>query len=114
VHLQTFVTDDADPWAAAREHILYQTWKYTEIAPKFGFDGVLQHQPKPDAQFESWVRDISVVGTADRVAERIHEYADRVQGNLHFVARSYLPGLGAAQQRESAQALAQIRRSLGS
>ena len=113
VHLQTFVTDDADPWAVARDHILYQTWKYTEIAPKFGFDGALQRHPEPDSQFESWVRDISVVGTADQVAERIHDYADRVEGNLHFVARSYFPGLGATRQRENAQAIAEIRRSLG-
>jgi hypothetical protein len=68
------------PWAVAGDHILHQTWKYIDIAPKFGFDGVLQHHPAPDSQFESWVRDISVVGTADQVVERIHDYADRVEG----------------------------------
>src|SRR5258708_13450543 len=36
----------------------------------------------------------------------IHEYSDRIGGNLHFVARSYFPGLGAQRQRENAQALA--------
>jgi alkanesulfonate monooxygenase SsuD/methylene tetrahydromethanopterin reductase-like flavin-dependent oxidoreductase (luciferase family) len=114
VHLQTFVTDDADPWAAASDHILYQTWKYAEIAPKFGFNGLLQRRPKLDSHFESWVRDISVVGNAGRVAERIHQYSDRVGGNLHFVARSYFPGLGAQRQRENAQALADVRQSLQS
>jgi alkanesulfonate monooxygenase SsuD/methylene tetrahydromethanopterin reductase-like flavin-dependent oxidoreductase (luciferase family) len=112
VHLQTFVTDDADPWAAASDHILYQTWKYTEFGLKFGFNGVLQRRPKLDSHFESWARDISVVGSAERVAERIHEYSDRVGGNLHFIARSYFPGLGAQRQRDSARALADVRRSL--
>jgi alkanesulfonate monooxygenase SsuD/methylene tetrahydromethanopterin reductase-like flavin-dependent oxidoreductase (luciferase family) len=114
VHLQTFVTDDPDPWSVASDPILYQTWKYVDIAPKFGFNGVLQHRPKQDSHVESWVRSVSVVGDADRVAERIHEYADRVGGNLHFVARSYFPGLGAQRQRENVQALAEIRRSLQS
>jgi alkanesulfonate monooxygenase SsuD/methylene tetrahydromethanopterin reductase-like flavin-dependent oxidoreductase (luciferase family) len=103
LHLQTFVTDDADPCAAASDHILYQTWKYTEFGLKFGFNGVLQRRPQLDSHFESWVRDISVVGTAERVAERIQEYSDRVGGNLHFIARSYFPGLGAQRQPDSAR-----------
>jgi hypothetical protein len=36
VHLQTFVTDDRDPWAAVGEHILYQSWKYAEAASRWG------------------------------------------------------------------------------
>ena len=112
LHLQTFVTDDPDPWAAVGEHILYQSWKYAETAGKFGFEGNLQPMPELHPDFEAFVRAVSVVGTAEQVAERIQQYADRVGGNLHYVARSYYPGLGAKGQRENAAALADVRRAL--
>jgi alkanesulfonate monooxygenase SsuD/methylene tetrahydromethanopterin reductase-like flavin-dependent oxidoreductase (luciferase family) len=114
VHLQTFVTDDRDPWAAVGEHILYQSWKYAETASRWGFEGSLQSMPPQHPDFESWVRALSLVGTADHVAARIHEYAEKVGGHLHFIARSYFPGLGAKRQRENVLALAQIRSCLGS
>ena len=113
VHLQTFVTDDTDPWAAVREHILYQAWKYGDIASRWDIQGGLRPMPPQHPDFESWVRAISLVGTADHVAARIQEYAEKVGGNLHFVARSYFPGLGAQRQRENAQSLAEIRSCLG-
>ena len=62
--------------------------------------------------FESWVRSLSVVGTADDVRSRIQGYAEKGWENMHFIARSYFPGLGAKRQRESVLALAEIRSCL--
>jgi alkanesulfonate monooxygenase SsuD/methylene tetrahydromethanopterin reductase-like flavin-dependent oxidoreductase (luciferase family) len=112
-NIQRFITDDPDPWSAAREHILYQAWKYSEIYDSYGVKDALQPPPQTyAADLESSVRRISVVGTASHVAERINEYAEMAGCDLHFVVRTYFPGLGAQGQRENVQALADVRRAL--
>jgi hypothetical protein len=56
-------------------------------------------------------RAISLSSVATGVA-RIQAYAEKVGGNLRFVARSYFPAVGAHRQRENAQSLAEIHRCL--
>jgi alkanesulfonate monooxygenase SsuD/methylene tetrahydromethanopterin reductase-like flavin-dependent oxidoreductase (luciferase family) len=111
--MQTFVTDGPDPWAVARDHVMYQQWKYAETADKFGFSGPLHRQPVAESADELWSRERSVVGTNEYVAERIDEYAQVVDGSLHYIVRSYFPGLGAERQRENVAAIRDLRTALG-
>ena len=48
-----------------------------------------------------------------KLGEEVVGAIEQTGGNLHFVARSYFPGLGAHRQRENAQSLVEIRRCLG-
>jgi alkanesulfonate monooxygenase SsuD/methylene tetrahydromethanopterin reductase-like flavin-dependent oxidoreductase (luciferase family) len=42
-----------------------------------------------------------VIGTPEQVAERLHAFRDAAGGRLHYIARSYFPGMDPAVQRET-------------
>ena len=63
-------------------------------------------------RFPVWLAPVQA--TVLPVADRHNEYAEKVGGHWHFIARSHFPGLGAKRQRENVLAPAEIRKLLGS
>ena len=63
---------------------------------------------------EARLRETSIVGNPAEVAARIREYAEAAGGNLHMIARSYLPSLTAQQRSEAVQALSEVNKILNS
>jgi len=106
VHLPTLVTEE--PWEAVRDHLRYPGWKYEDMDGQWGSPGPLARPGDWTEGEDERLRATSLVGPVAEVADRIAEYADAAGGDLDFVARSYLPGVGRAEQRRALEALARV------
>jgi alkanesulfonate monooxygenase SsuD/methylene tetrahydromethanopterin reductase-like flavin-dependent oxidoreductase (luciferase family) len=53
-----------------------------------------------------------VLGTPERVAERIRAFAEAADGDIHYIARTYWPGMDAALQDEAVRVLGERVRPL--
>ena len=112
LHLPTLVTQE--PWAAVRDRLRYPGWKYEDMDGQWASAGPLGRPgPWAAALEEERLRSTSLVGPPRAVADRIREYAAAAGGDLHMVARSYLPGSGAQAQRAALAGLATVRDLLG-
>ena len=74
-------------------------WKYDDMAGSRGGPGPPAWPPAPDAETEASLRDGIVFGTAAEVGDRILHLAERVGGDLHYIARLYWPGMDVEHQR---------------
>lgn len=112
VHLPTFCLPSGVQWADAAEALRYPGWKYDDMALDEGAAGPLRRPSPANANELDRLRATSVVGTPTEVAEQIRAYEEAAGGDLHFIARSYLPGLGPEGRYEALQGLEQVRRVL--
>lgn len=112
VHLPTLCLPAGVVWADAAEALRYPGWKYDDMALDEGAAGPLRRPEPASADELDRLRATSVVGSPAEVAEQIRAYAEAVGGDLHFIARSYLPGLGPDGRREALAGLAQVRQLL--
>lgn len=92
VHLPVFAWDDGNAFELARDYLRYVGWKYEDMEGARSRRRAPALPPADDHAIEA-VRSSVIVGTPDSVAARIDEYRRAVGGDLHFIARVYLPGL---------------------
>ena len=100
--------------ASARDALAYPNWKYEDMYAARSDSGPLRRPGPLGADDESRLRETSIVGTPQQVADRIREYADAAGGDLHMIARSYLPSLSVAERARAVRALGDVNRILQS
>lgn len=94
-----------DP-GGALEHAWQVRWKYSDMEASAKRAGTIAAPPKlPDDQRES-VRRSTLLGPADHVVQRLAAIRETSGVPLEFVARSYFPTMGHAQQAEIVEWLA--------
>jgi alkanesulfonate monooxygenase SsuD/methylene tetrahydromethanopterin reductase-like flavin-dependent oxidoreductase (luciferase family) len=111
--IPTLAWNDGSAADEARDHFYYASWKYIDVEEQRDNPTGTVHAPPPftgDDQVrqrrgalhtlatkatDSAGEDaqIGLFGTPEEVAESIREYSDVVDGNLHYVAQLYLPGM---------------------
>ncbi len=57
--------------------------------------------PPTSAERERVLRDGILFGSPEQVAERIRALADAADGDLHYIAKLYWPGMDPGLQRET-------------
>ncbi|WP_152042037.1 LLM class flavin-dependent oxidoreductase [Salinigranum salinum] len=87
--LQHGFVDDSreEAWAAMREGYLYIQRRYAEIFSGESVDEL------PDDRVQE-LRDQAIYGTPDDVVTELEAYRDAVGDDVHFVFRTYHPGIG--------------------
>jgi alkanesulfonate monooxygenase SsuD/methylene tetrahydromethanopterin reductase-like flavin-dependent oxidoreductase (luciferase family) len=89
-------------WARVRDHYYYSFWKYEDMANARGRHNASPAPPPSLApDYEQELLDGIVMGTPEQVAETLIRFHDRARVDLHYIARSYWPGLDPAFQREA-------------
>lgn len=109
LHLPTLVTDAATRWPQVRDVLHYPGWKYDDMDEAHGSVGPLRPPGPLTGDADRRLRETSLTGTPEQVAERIQAYAAAAGGDLHFVARSYLPGQDRARRLAALEGLAEVR-----
>ena len=112
VHLPTLSLPSGVAWADAVEPLRYPGWKYDDMFADRGAAGPLRRPGPADADEMERLRATSLIGSPHEVADQIREYAAAADGTLHFIARSYLPGLGSDGRMDALRGLGEVRRLL--
>lgn len=101
VHHPVFAWRGDDAWRHVEPFLHYMDWKYDDMTPAWGRapGGVMP--PTVGASRRADLQRASLWGSPECVAEGITRYADAVGGELHFIARSFFPGMDPGIQRES-------------
>jgi alkanesulfonate monooxygenase SsuD/methylene tetrahydromethanopterin reductase-like flavin-dependent oxidoreductase (luciferase family) len=82
-----FVGDNyEEAWETVRESYFYQQRKYQEWAEEEPIDELPEEQKRE-------LEDRALVGTPEDVIEDIETYRDALGDDIHFVFRSYYPGI---------------------
>jgi alkanesulfonate monooxygenase SsuD/methylene tetrahydromethanopterin reductase-like flavin-dependent oxidoreductase (luciferase family) len=108
LHLPTLCHPDGVDWDTAKDALGYPNWKYEDMYAARSDSGPLGRPSPLTAEEEARLRETSIVGTPTEVADRIREYADAAGGDLHMIARSYLPSLTAQERTAAVQALGSV------
>ena len=83
-----FVGDSReDAWNAMKDGYLYIQRRYQEI---FSGDSV----PELDAERRDELKEQAIFGTPEQVAEGIEAYRNVLGDDIHFIFRTYHPGIG--------------------
>ena len=83
-----FVGDSReDAWNAMKDGYLYIQRRYQEI---FSGDSV----PELDAERRGELKEQAIFGTPEQVAEGIESYREALGDDIHFIFRTYHPGVG--------------------
>ena len=114
LHLPTLCHVDGVDWDSAKDSLAYPNWKYEDMYSARSDSGPLGRPGPLMPDEEARLRETSIVGNPAEVAARIREYAEAAGGNLHMIARSYLPSLTAQQRSEAVQALSEVNKILNS
>ena len=89
-----FVGDSReDAWNAMKDGYLYIQRRYQEI---FSGDSV----PELDAERRDELKEQAIFGTPEQVAEEIESYREALGDDIHFVFRTYHPGVGTGTMAE--------------
>lgn len=75
-----------DAWETVRESYFYQQRKYMEWADETTIDELPEEQQRE-------LEDVALVGTPEDVIEDIEAYRDTLGDDIHFIFRSYCPGI---------------------
>jgi probable F420-dependent oxidoreductase len=96
--------DPAEGWETVAPLYFHSRWKYADMeASAWRGSGPVPAAPPPDDP--EALRSRALVGPADMVAERILVTQEVAGVPLHFVARSYFPGLAPEAQEEQVHRL---------
>lgn len=109
LHLPTLV---GVSFGEAAELLRYPGWKYEDMAEARSMAGPLRRPSAAGADELERLAVTSLAGSEAEVADRIREYAEAAGGSLHMIARSYLPGLTAAERRLALAALGGVAERL--
>jgi len=94
-----FVGDSrAEAWERMREGYLFIQRRYQEI-----FSG--EPVPELSAERKRELKDQAIFGTPEQVVERLHTYRDALGDDIHFIFRTYHPGVGTDRMVECIQRL---------
>jgi alkanesulfonate monooxygenase SsuD/methylene tetrahydromethanopterin reductase-like flavin-dependent oxidoreductase (luciferase family) len=99
VHLPTFPWNGRDAWERVREHAWYVEWKYEDMEGARSRIGLPEAPPPPTPEQEESLREVMLFGPPGAVAEQIAQLRDAVDGDLHYIARLYWPGMDPDVQR---------------
>ncbi len=100
VHVPVFAWEEGDAFALSSRYLHYVTWKYADMEASWGRT-VPARAPSPGESDLAAVRAAALTGTPAEVAEAVAAYCAAAEGDLHFVARVYLPGLPREVQLEA-------------
>lgn len=75
-----------EAWETVRESLFYQQRKYAE------WSGDEPGEELPDAQQEE-LEDAALIGTPEDVIEDLQTYRDALGDDIHFIFRTYYPGV---------------------
>ena len=92
LHVPVFCSEEDDAFAVAADHLRYVNWKYEDMESARGRLGPVT-PPPPSGEELLAARAGSIVGNPDEVARAIDAFRRAAGGELHFIARLYLPGL---------------------
>jgi len=107
VHLPTFPWHGEDAWERVRDHCWYVGWKYDDMEDARGRTGPPPAAPPIPAAREAELRESTLMGPPERVAERIAALRDAAGGRLHYIARLYWPGMDPGVRDESMRIFAE-------
>jgi probable F420-dependent oxidoreductase len=102
-----YLCDDPDAgWEVVAPLVQHMRWKYSDMEASAGRRaGPVPGAPPPEDPKQ--LRSRVLVGTPQMVAERILATQEAAGVRLHFVARSYLPGLAPEAQEEQVHRIAE-------
>lgn len=109
LHLPTLVSEDGVDFAEAADHLRWADWKYGDMAEARTMSGPLGRPDAVDSDYLERLERTTIIGTPHQAAARIREYADAAGGQLHMIARSYLPSLPPPARRDALRALGAVR-----
>jgi alkanesulfonate monooxygenase SsuD/methylene tetrahydromethanopterin reductase-like flavin-dependent oxidoreductase (luciferase family) len=114
VHLPTFAYegDEDRAWSIVRPFHRYVAWKYDDMDAARSRTGSPPAPPPIDPADEATLRASIVLGSPERVAEKIRAFADAADRDIHFIARTYWPGMDRAVQQEAVRVLGERVRPL--
>ncbi|MGC8471717.1 MAG: LLM class flavin-dependent oxidoreductase [Acidimicrobiales bacterium] len=100
VHVPVFAWQGGDAFALSSRYLHYVTWKYADMEASWGRTASVR-APVPSESDLAAVRAAALTGTPGEVAEAVAAYCVAAGGDLHFIARVYLPGLPREVQLEA-------------
>lgn len=97
------------------DYVNNSRWKYEDMGPAYGrgTDGPLPQAPPLDDDRKKWITDRLISGTPNQVADRIDAFRQVIGDDLHFVSRSYYPGIPFDEAKRSIELLAEVKSLLG-
>ena len=112
IHEPVLVT--ADGSGGVEEFLPYvhnSRWKYDDMRQEFGraTDGPLPEPPAMDEKRKQALQSMLIAGDPSQVAARIHEFGEAAGEDLHFVARSYYPGVPFDQAKRLVELLGEVK-----
>lgn len=94
-----FVGDSKeDAWNAMKDGYLYLQRRYAEI-----FSG--EEVSELSAERQDELKEQAIFGTPDDVVEELNRYRDALGDDIHFIFRTYHPGIGTDRMVECIQRL---------
>lgn len=108
IHRPVFAWRDGDPWDLVGPHHWYTGWKYEDMddARSRVTQGPV---PSIPADREAALRADLLAGSPEQIAEGIDAYERAAGVPVHFIARSYFPGLDPRVQAGTLEVLAEVR-----
>ena len=109
LHMSAFAWNGSadEAWELVSPSLRYVSWKYDDMEHARRRTGPLPEPPPMTADEEAALREEIVIGTPQEVADRIRAYADAADGDLHFIADLYWPGMDPSLQRECVRIFAE-------
>jgi alkanesulfonate monooxygenase SsuD/methylene tetrahydromethanopterin reductase-like flavin-dependent oxidoreductase (luciferase family) len=96
VHLPTFAWRGGDAWERVRDGHYYVAWKYEDMEEARARTGKPRRPPRLSAAAEEELKAQIVIGTPEQVIEQLAALDAAAGGDLHYIARLYLPGIDPA------------------
>lgn len=93
LHVPVFAWDDGDAWDEVAPWYHYLRWKYPDMAAARGRAGRPASPPKLTPEVEAELRPTIICGTPDEVVEGISAFRDALGKDIHFICRTYFPGM---------------------
>jgi len=107
LHVPVFAWTDGDAWETVKEHYHYLRWKYPDMGAARGSD-TPGSPPALDPETEEKLRATIICGTPEEVIAEIAAYRQALGDDIHFIFRSYFPGMPYEIQRRAVEVLGSL------